>query len=117
MSEKIVNNTGIIPVGFKVLIQLEELEETTKGGIILPSKMLETEQGGHQIAIILDHGPAAFTIGAGDLPREWDITPKVGAKVILNRYAGIPVETKDKKEYRLINDKEILAILSEEACQ
>jgi co-chaperonin GroES (HSP10) len=56
---------------------------------------------------------AAFTVGVADLPNEWDTKPKVGQTVILDRYAGISVEGKDKEQYRLINDKQILAILTE----
>jgi len=107
------NKSGITPLGFKVLIRIQEMEEKTEGGIIIPDIIKEKEDAASQVATIVDYGSAAFTIGVGDLPKEWDVVPKVGAKVILNRYAGITIEGKDKKEYRLINDKEILAILNE----
>lgn len=107
------NQSGIIPMGFKVLVKIKELEEKTKGGIIIPTDTREKEEAASQIATIVDYGRAAFTIGVADLPNEWDIKPEVGNKVVLNRYAGITIEGNDKKEYRLVNDKEILAILSE----
>lgn len=107
-----MNNTGIIPVGYKVLIEMREaIEEKTKGGIIIPDSVKEREDAASQIGVVLDYGKAAFTIGTGDLPNEWDIKPKIGTKVILNKYSGITVEGNDDKEYRIISDKEILAIL------
>lgn len=105
-----MNETGIIPLGYKVLIRLEEKESKTKGGIIIPESTLDLENNASQVATVLDFGEAAFTIGMADLPNEWNIKPKVGSKVLLNKYAGITVEGKDRKEYRIINDKEILAI-------
>jgi len=107
------NESGIIPLGFKVLVKIKELEETTKGGIIIPADTREKEEAASQIATIVDYGKAAFTIGVADLPNEWDVQPEIDNEVVLNRYAGITIEGTDKKEYRLINDKEILAILSE----
>lgn len=106
------NESGIIPLSFKVLVKTQDVEEVTKGGIIIPSDIVEKESAASQIATIIDFGQAAFTIGAGDLPNEWNITPKVGQNIALNRYAGITIEGKDKEEYRLVNDKEILAILN-----
>jgi len=110
----IENKSGIIPLGFKVLIKIKKLEEKTEGGIYIPKDSLEKESAGSQVATIVDYGQAAFTIGAGDLPKEWDIHPEVGQKVILNRYAGINITGKDDEEYRLVSDKEILAILNED---
>lgn len=107
------NKSGIVPLSFKVLIKVKGLEEKTKGGIIIPTDVLEKENAASQTALLVDVGPAAFTIGAGDLKKEWDITPKPGAKVLINKYSGIKVEGIDKEEYRLVSDKEILAILNE----
>ena len=108
-----MNKSGIIPLGFKVLVKIQEIEEVTKGGIIIPTDTVEKESAASQIATVIDFGQAAFTIGVGDLPNEWNVKPVVGSNVILNRYAGITIESKNKEEYRLVNDKEILAILNE----
>lgn len=105
------NDTGIVPLGYKVLIKIEDLEEKTKGGIILPKSSLEKEQEAHQFVKIVDYGPAAFTTGPGDLEKEWDIKPKTNEMALINKYSGIKFEINDKGNYRLINDKEILAII------
>ena len=107
------NKTGLIPLGYKVLIKIKELEEKTKGGIIIP--ISEKEEEAHQFVEIVDYGPAAFTTGAGDLPNEWDIRPSTGDVALINKYSGIRFEKEDMEgKYRLVNDKEILAILNEE---
>jgi co-chaperonin GroES (HSP10) len=107
-----MNKSGIVPIGYKVLLQMQEaIKEKTKGGIIIPDSVKEREDAASQIGIILDYGPAAFTIGTGDLPNEWNVKPEIGAKVLLNKYSGITVHGTDGNEYRIISDKEILSIL------
>jgi len=109
------NNSGIIPLGYKVLIKVKELEEKTRGGIIIPDEVLQKEGAASQVATLIDHGEAAFTIGMADLPKEWNILPKIGATILINKYAGINVKGKDDDEYRIITDKEIIAIFNEES--
>ena len=109
-----MNKTGLVPLGYKVLIKVKELEEKTKGGIIIPKSSIEKEEEAHQFVEIIDYGPAAFTTGAGDLANEWDIIPKVGDTALINKYSGIRFEKEGMEgKYRLVNDKEILAILNE----
>lgn len=105
------NESGIVPFGFKVLVKIKKLEEKTKGGIIIPQDTLDREGEASQIATVIDYGQAAFTIGMGDLPKEWDIKPKVGDQIILERYCGVRIEGKDGEDYRLVNDKQILGQL------
>lgn len=105
------NKSGIIPMGSRVLVKIEKLEEKTEGGIILPHETLDKEGEASQIATIIDLGAASFTNGLGDLPDEWKIKPEVGAKIILERYQGVRIQGIDKEEYRLVSDKQILAIL------
>jgi len=115
ISDKIEENpTPIIPLGFKVLIVMDKINDKTEGGIILPSESREKEESGGQTARIVDYGPAAFEIGAGDLPSEWKTKPEVGARILINRYGGIKIFSEGiEGEYRLLSDKEILAIIKE----
>lgn len=108
------NKSGLIPTGFKVVVKMDELEEATAGGIIIPSNVKDVENAGAQSGRMVDHGPAAFSIGISDLPKEWDVFPDIGARVLINRYAGIQVDGKDGGKYRFIHDKEVLAIFNEE---
>ena len=106
------NKSGIIPMGTKVLVEIQKPEEKTKGGIILPQETMDKEGEASQVAKIIDIGAAAFTNGIGDLPLEFSVKPNVGAFVILERYQGVRIEGLDDKEYRLVSDKQILAILN-----
>ena len=116
ISEKISHNDSpIVPLGYRVLIKMDKINEKTEGGIIITTNAKELEEAGNQTGRIVDNGPAAFTTGVVDLPNEWDRKPEIGARVIFNRYAGIRVFIDDlpEGEYRLMSDKEILAIIGE----
>ena len=90
----------IRPVEYKVLIKPRKVEEKTEGGIFIPDSAKEKEEFAKAEGEIIAVGAIAFT----DPP--WLDCPKVGDFVIFDRYAGVEVE-----EYRLINDKEILAVI------
>ena len=108
-----INKSGIIPLSYKVLIKVRAIEEKTSGGIIIPDEIRDKEGAASQVATIIDKGPAAFTVGVGDLKDEWNLTPGVGNEIVINKYAGIQVKGIDGEEYRLVSDKEVLAILTE----
>lgn len=105
MSEKI----GVRPVEFKVLIRVDEVEEMTKGGIILPSVALDRGMIEQESGEIIAMGECACS--------ELDIwgknPPKVGDKVIFSKYAGANIKKLGKK-YRLIQDKDLGAIMEDD---
>jgi chaperonin GroES len=103
-----MNESGIQPVEFKVLVLPEPVEEMSKGGIILPKAAQEKEQMQQERATVVAVGPVAFT------EPDWGaIKPKAGDLVYMSRYAGKIAKGNDGKEYRLINDKDIEAIISQ----
>lgn len=99
------NTSGIYPVEYKVLIRPEKVEEKTKGGIILPETAREKEKYNVTEGTLIAVSPNAFT------DPDWLDPPKVGARVLYDRFAGSTVKGKDGEDYRLINDKEIGAII------
>ncbi len=104
------NKSGIIPFRFNVLVELEELEEKTKGGIILPSDLLDKENAAAQVATIIDIAQGAF---CDDLsPDEFRPKPEVGSKILIEKYQGSKVKGNDNKDYVILQDKQILAILT-----
>lgn len=113
-----INTSGYKVPEFRILVALEEIEEKTKGGIIIPDQVKEEMQAAKTLATIVDIGEKAFDQGTD---REWKKKPKVGDKVLIPSYEGyrlIKDQTKDGKEYRIILDRHILAIqTSEEICQ
>jgi len=100
---------NIKPVEFKVLIKPDKVEGQTRGGLYLPDSARDKQQ------FAVDRGEV-ISVGEGffrDLPGP---APKVGDRVIFNRYAGSLItidEGEGRVDYRLINDKDICAILEE----
>lgn len=102
-----MNESGIRPVEYKVLIKPIEVEEKTQGGIILPEQAREREAYAQQKGVLVAVSPNAFT------DPEWLDPPKVGDFVLYDKFAGAIVKGQDAVEYRLINDKEIGAVIHE----
>jgi len=100
-----VNETGIHPVEYKVLIKVEKVKEKTEGGIIIPETNKERDKFAQQRGELIAVSPDAFT------EPKWLKTPKVGDTVLFSRYAGKYVMGNDGEEYKLMNDKELEAII------
>jgi len=100
---------GVTPVEFKVLVKPDKVEDKSAGGLYLPDSSRDRQQ------YAMDRGEI-MAVGAGfwvDLPGD---TPRVGDRVIFNKYAGSIVDIQDgdnRETCRLINDKDICAILEE----
>jgi len=101
------NNSGIYPKGHRVLIQAEEVEEQTSGGIILTTEMTKREQLAEIRGRVIELGSTAYS----DQKEVWC---KVGDRVIFAKYSGILYDGKDGKEYRVINDLDVVAVIEEE---
>ncbi len=91
----------IKPLLDRVLIQMEEAEETTKSGIILASSAKEKPQVARVVAV----GPGGMVDG-----KEVKMEVKVGDKVITSKYAGTEVKL-DEKEYTIVRQSDILAVV------
>ena len=92
---------NIKPLADRVVIKMEEAEETTKGGIILAGNAKEKPQ----IAKILAVGPGGNVDG-----KEIVMTVKVGDKVLTSKYSGTEVKC-DGEEYIIVKQSDILAIV------
>ena len=89
------------PLFDKVVLKMEEAEETTKSGIILSSASKEKPQ----IARVIAVGPGGTVDG-----KEITMTVKVGDKVITSQYAGSTVKL-EGEEYLVVRQNDILAIV------
>lgn len=104
------NKTGVRPLEFKILVEVDEVEEQ-KGGIYLPPSAREKQQYEMTHATLVAKGGMAFKdLQWGDEERDL-LVP--GCKVWIVKYAGSPF-THDRKKYRVCSDKDVKAILSEE---
>lgn len=98
---------GIQCVEFKVLVCPRKAEERTKGGIVLPDQVVEKDQHAAMEGVIAGMSPFAFSYD------EWPSSarkPRVGDTVVFARYSGITQKGNDGVEYRIMNDKDIVAV-------
>lgn len=105
------NESGIFPTEYKILIAPVEVDEKTKGGIYIPETTKERDQFAQMQGVLVAVSPLAFTY-AGD--SEWGASerPKPGDKVLFAKYSGAVVDGKDGKKYRIVNDKDVAAVLA-----
>jgi chaperonin GroES len=89
------------PLSDKVLIQMVEVEETTKSGIILTGTAKEKPQ----VAQVVAAGPGE-TVDGKLVP----MTVKAGEKVIVSKYAGTEIKV-DGKDMLIVRQNDILAIV------
>jgi chaperonin GroES len=90
------------PLEDRVVVEPKEAEDKTASGIILP----DTAQEKPQEATIVAMGPGK----ASDSGTIVKMTVKVGDNVLYGKYSGSEV-TVDGKEYLIMRESDILAIL------
>ena len=91
----------IIPLGDRVVIKNQEMNEVSKGGIILAGAAKEKPQ----MAVVFAVGPGGNVDG-----KEIVMNVKEGQKVIYSKYAGNEVKL-DGEEYVIVRQSDILAIV------
>lgn len=91
----------IKPLADRVVIAMEETEDTTKSGIILAGSAKEKPQ----VAKIISVGPGGIVDG-----NEIKMYLKAGDKVLVSKYAGTEVKL-DGIEYTIVKQSDVLAIV------
>lgn len=97
------------PSGYKILIALPNPEERTEGGILKASQTLESEEIGSIVGFVISMGPDAY--------KSTDRFPsgpycKEGDWIMMRSYSGTRFKVHGK-EFRLINDDSIEAIVED----
>ncbi len=91
------------PIYDKIVVRrMEEKEQRTASGIIIPDTAKEKPQVGEVVAV-----------GDGKILNNGEIRPlkvKAGDKVLFNKYAGTEVELGSEK-YLVMSEDEVLAIV------
>ena len=91
----------IIPLADRVVIKTVEVEETTKGGLILTGSAKEKPQVAEVIAV-----------GGVVDGKEVKMTVKVGDKVLTSKYSGTEVKV-DGEECTIVRQSDILAVVED----
>lgn len=101
-----------IPVGWSILVAIPQPEETYESGLVKAAKTLQHEQILASIGLVIDLGPQAYTDKErfGDAP--WC---KSGDYVMFRPNSGTRFRM-GKREYRLLNDDSIEAIVPDPSC-
>ncbi len=92
---------NIKPLLDRVVIKMEEAEETTKSGIVLAGSAKEKPQFASVVAV----GPGGMVDG-----KEVKMYVNIGDKVITSKYSGTEVKL-DGEEYTIVRQSDILAII------
>ena len=82
------------PLGERVLVKMDKVEEKTAGGIYIPQT---AQQEKTQIAVIEAIGADVKTV-------------KAGQKILHDTYAGTSVKI-DGEDYLILNIKDVLAVI------
>ena len=89
------------PLFDRVVIKDAEMEETTKGGLILTSSAKEKPQYAFVVAV----GPGGVVDG-----KDVTMQVEVGQKVVYSKYAGTEIKI-DGEESKIVRQSDILAIV------
>ncbi len=87
----------IKPLQDRVVLQMQEAEETTKSGIILAGSAKEKPE-------------VAKVIAVGEGKKDVTMSVKKGDKVLISKYSGTNVKL-DGEEYIIVKMEDILAIV------
>lgn len=94
---------SIKPLGDRVLVEfVDDQKEQRKGGIIIPDAAKEKPQEGKVIEV----GPGKLTDEGKRIP----MNVKKGQRVLMPKYGGSEIKV-DDKEYQIVREEDILAII------
>jgi co-chaperonin GroES (HSP10) len=108
------------PTGYHLLIEIPERSDQTAGGIVRPDDYRLREQVASVIALVVEVGPEAF--------RDKDRFPtqkawcQAGDYILIHPYTGSRFQIRDSVtrrfiEYRILEDRHVLAVVSKRAIQ
>lgn len=101
------NPSGIIPTEYKILVLPDDVPEKTPGGLLVPAYARDQRQGACQTGTVIDMSAEAFSFIEAKHTR----LPAIGDRIAYTKYAGMIVHGRDKKVYKLMNDKDVAGIL------
>ncbi len=93
---------GVKPLGDRVLVEVLEAEEVTKGGIVLPDTAKEKPQ---QAKVV--------SVGKGKVSDDGTVIPpevKEGDVVLFGKYSGTELKV-DERNLLMLREEDILGII------
>ena len=90
------------PLHDRIMVERLEEQEVRRGGIIIPDTAKEKPQEGKVVAV--------GTGKVGDDGKKIPLDVKAGNKILFGKYSGSEVKI-DDKEYLILREEDVLAIL------
>lgn len=104
-------NPGVDPVEYNVVILPEPVEEVRRSGLILPSQTTEADKYAQVRGLLVRASPLAFNYDTWPADAAY-APPAAGDQVFYAKYAvHVPVKGHDGREYWMIKDKDVAAIV------
>jgi co-chaperonin GroES (HSP10) len=96
---------------FNCLVQPDEVQKVTKGGILLAPGTKDVEQHAATLGTLVAVSALAFTYA--DWPADAR-KPQVGDRVLIAKYGGSYVDPNKPDGLKVVKDKDILAVITDE---
>ena len=97
------------PSGYRILIAIPEVDEKTKGGVIMPDQYKSMENTASIVGFVVQMGPDAYKDDSKFPTGPWC---KDGDFVVFRSYSGTRFKV-EGKEFRLINDDSVEAVVDD----
>jgi chaperonin GroES len=97
------------PAGYRILIALPDVDETTAGGIYVPDERRDAEQVATIVGFVMKVGPQAYMDESKFPTGPWC---KEGDWVVMRAYSGTRLSIHGK-EFRIINDDSVEAVVED----
>jgi len=123
-----MNNSGVIPVGGRVLIKPDVIDEFSEGGILIPEEHRQAHQRAQMSGILVDVGPDAWMHTTTIVKRLMDGQlkvveerttgyskpfAKIGDRISFEPWVGRNFDGEDGEQYRMLNDEDITGTVSD----
>lgn len=108
------NDSGIHPLGDRVLILPDKASTTTMGGIELPDDLVHRHTLAAEAGVVVQIGDGAFKWNSDKVTPFTGREPQPGERVCIERYSGQLIRGDDGKLYRLMDSQCLGAILAKE---
>jgi co-chaperonin GroES (HSP10) len=102
-----MNSSGISVSGDRVLVLVEDLEEITEGGIIIAESALKQHGMSNVFGKLIDVGPDCWD-------DRTEVYADIGDRIVFAKFGGLFITGEDGIEYRIFNDTDIIARVTNE---
>ena len=109
-----LNTSGFIPLDKRVLVLPDQVAEKA-GSIFLPDSRKEQDKWAQARGTLIAIGETAWSEAVDDARRHGaEFSPPIeGDRILFAKYGGVLVNGSDGREYRIMNDEDVVARLDE----